>query len=69
MSFTSPTPRNPQPDALTAHAANDAIRRLVDEGAGGEWPAEEYEMLLIQWAAATSAETREDRRGEMVEAA
>ncbi|MEV5277762.1 hypothetical protein [Streptomyces sp. NPDC051994] len=32
-----------------ADAANDAIRALVD-GADGQWPAEEYERLLADWA-------------------
>ncbi|MFJ8309746.1 MULTISPECIES: hypothetical protein [unclassified Streptomyces] len=34
-----------------ADAANDAIRALVD-GADGQWPAEEYERLLAEWAEA-----------------
>jgi hypothetical protein len=59
MSFSSPTPRPSRPDA--AAAANDAIRRLVDARAGGEWSVEEYEVLLIQWDAAI--------REEIVEAA
>jgi hypothetical protein len=36
--------------------ANDAIRRFVDAQAGdGEWPAEDYEVLLVEWAAAIRA--------------
>ncbi|MDJ0462310.1 hypothetical protein [Streptomyces sp. H27-C3] len=42
--------------------ANEAIRALVESRAdGSEWPAEEYEMLLLKWAAAV--------RGEVTEAA
>ncbi|MGR8011805.1 hypothetical protein [Streptomyces hypolithicus] len=42
--------------------ANEAIRALVDSRADGSaWPAEEYEVLLLQWAAAV--------RGEVAEAA
>ncbi|NBM17722.1 hypothetical protein [Streptomyces sp. GC420] len=43
----------PNPDRV-----NDRIRRLVDE-AGGAWPAEEYEVLLRQWAAATRDDVTE----------
>lgn len=37
----------------SASQANDAIRRLVDaQKADGEWPSEDYEVLLVEWAAA-----------------
>lgn len=39
------------PAASGAVAANERIRALVD-AAGGTWPAEEYEVLLREWAAA-----------------
>ncbi|WP_199814122.1 hypothetical protein [Streptomyces sp. NRRL F-5135] len=39
------------PSALSAAAANDRIRALVD-AADGTWPAEAYEVLLLEWAAA-----------------
>lgn len=64
---TVPTPTTPGTPATPAttplNATNDAIRDLVDAGAGGEWPAEEYEVLLIQWNAAIRGEI------EIVEAA
>ncbi|MBT2505777.1 MULTISPECIES: hypothetical protein [Streptomyces] len=41
--------------------ANEAIRALVESRADGAWPADEYESLLLQWAAAV--------RGEVAEAA
>ncbi|MET9556524.1 hypothetical protein [Streptomyces sp. NPDC006645] len=37
--------------ASGAVAANERIRALVD-AADGTWPAEEYEVLLLEWAAA-----------------
>ncbi|CAM5323646.1 hypothetical protein AB0M94_21075 [Streptomyces xanthochromogenes] len=45
------SPDRPGPAPSDADAANDAIRALVD-GADGQWPAEEYERLLADWAAA-----------------
>ncbi|MCX5383723.1 hypothetical protein [Streptomyces sp. NBC_00083] len=48
MSSSPDRPGTAPPDA---DAANDAIRALVD-GADGQWPAEEYERLLADWAAA-----------------
>lgn len=39
------------PKASGAVAANERIRALVD-AADGTWPAEEYEVLLLEWAAA-----------------
>ncbi|MFG3281196.1 hypothetical protein [Streptomyces sp. NPDC048111] len=45
------SPDRPGPAPSDADAANDAIRALVD-GADGQWPAEEYERLLAEWAAA-----------------
>ncbi|MGX1883095.1 hypothetical protein [Streptomyces sp. NPDC055287] len=41
--------------------ANEAIRALVESRVDEAWPAEEYETLLLQWAAAV--------RGEVAEAA
>ncbi|MCX4551829.1 hypothetical protein OG204_07705 [Streptomyces sp. NBC_01387] len=41
------------PTTSSASEANDAIRRLVDaQPADGEWPSEDYEILLVEWAAA-----------------
>ncbi|MCX4680395.1 hypothetical protein OG413_34835 [Streptomyces sp. NBC_01433] len=43
-------------EASQADQANDAIRALVDAGAGQVWSSVEsakYEVLLIEWAAAT----------------
>ncbi|MFE9371017.1 hypothetical protein ACFYM2_14785 [Streptomyces sp. NPDC006711] len=45
------SPDRPGTTPTDADAANDAIRALVD-GADGQWPAEEYERLLADWAAA-----------------
>ncbi|MFF5565180.1 hypothetical protein ACFY7Z_30460 [Streptomyces sp. NPDC012623] len=39
------------PAASSAAAANERIRALVD-AADGTWPAEAYEVLLLEWAAA-----------------
>ncbi|MFJ1747118.1 hypothetical protein ACIOJD_12870 [Streptomyces sp. NPDC088116] len=47
MSFTSASASS----ASGAVAANDRIRALVD-AADGTWPAEAYEVLLLEWAAA-----------------
>ncbi|MGW0565044.1 hypothetical protein ACWDZ4_31740 [Streptomyces sp. NPDC003016] len=41
--------------------ANEAIRALVESRTDGSWPADEYELLLLQWDAAM--------RGEVVEVA
>ncbi|MCX4965640.1 hypothetical protein OHA98_12480 [Streptomyces sp. NBC_00654] len=44
------------PAPASADAANEAIRALVDARAGQEWSSVEsakYEVLLIEWAAAT----------------
>ncbi|MGW0792386.1 hypothetical protein ACWD04_30210 [Streptomyces sp. NPDC002911] len=45
-----------QPAHPSAVEANEAIRALVDARAGQDWTpveAAEYEVLLIEWAAAT----------------
>ena len=45
-----------QPAHPSAVDANEAIRALVDARAGQDWTpveAAEYEVLLIEWAAAT----------------
>lgn len=45
-----------QPAHPAAVEANEAIRALVDERAGQDWSSVEaakYEVLLIEWAAAT----------------
>ncbi|MFE4372644.1 hypothetical protein ACFRMN_31305 [Streptomyces sp. NPDC056835] len=41
----------PSSDAV---AANERIRALVDaaDSSDGTWPAEAYEVLLLEWAAA-----------------
>ncbi|MCL7376594.1 MULTISPECIES: hypothetical protein [unclassified Streptomyces] len=40
--------------ASDAVAANERIRALVDatDSSDGTWPAEAYEVLLLEWAAA-----------------
>lgn len=55
-----PTRSNPvfptQPTHQSAVEANEAIRALVDARAGQDWSSvesEKYEVLLIEWAAAT----------------
>uniref|UniRef100_A0AAU2VCS8 Uncharacterized protein n=1 Tax=Streptomyces sp. NBC_00003 TaxID=2903608 RepID=A0AAU2VCS8_9ACTN len=53
MSSSSERPGSAPSDL---NAANDAIRALVD-GADGHWPAEEYERLLSEWAAAVGEST------------
>ncbi|GAA3368803.1 hypothetical protein GCM10020367_08630 [Streptomyces sannanensis] len=50
MSTPPATPGSVRPDAALA---NERIRALVDERADEAWPAEEYELLLLEWAAAT----------------
>ncbi|MFD6423090.1 hypothetical protein [Streptomyces sp. NPDC060198] len=37
----------------SAVETNEAIRALVDSRAGRDWSSEAYEVLLIEWAAAT----------------
>jgi len=49
----STTPLPVGPARPSASAANEAIRRLVEARVDGEWPSEEYELLLLEWAAAT----------------
>lgn len=44
------------PARPSAAEANEAIRLLVENLAGEEWPAEAYEFLLEEWAAASRAE-------------
>ncbi|MFJ3923533.1 hypothetical protein [Streptomyces sp. NPDC090022] len=53
MSETLPLAGPARPSAAEA---NEAIRRLVETRVDGEWPAEAYEFLLGQWAAATQEE-------------
>ncbi|MEU9064141.1 hypothetical protein AB0D13_36145 [Streptomyces sp. NPDC048430] len=62
MVLTPRLPTHPAPVFLTQPVhpsvveANDAIRALVDSRAGQDWTpveAAEYEILLIEWAAAT----------------
>ncbi|NYE43666.1 hypothetical protein [Streptomyces fulvorobeus] len=60
-----PRPSSPPPAAPVARRtsssaaeANEAIRALVDARAGEDWSSVEsaaYEVLLIEWAAATQA--------------
>ncbi|WP_328718622.1 hypothetical protein OHT52_03445 [Streptomyces sp. NBC_00247] len=48
--------RPPRPTGSTSPSAvetNEAIRALVDSRAGRDWSSEAYEVLLIEWAAAT----------------
>ncbi|CAM5649177.1 hypothetical protein GCM10010329_09980 [Streptomyces spiroverticillatus] len=56
MSTTSPSAPGPEPagpEASGADQTNAAIRRLVDaQTTDGAWPSEEYELLLVEWAAA-----------------
>jgi hypothetical protein len=44
-----------------AASANERIRALVEaaDGADGTWPAEAYEVLLLEWAAAIHAHVDE----------
>ncbi|MFE9724088.1 hypothetical protein ACFYQ5_10980 [Streptomyces sp. NPDC005794] len=47
-----------QPAHPSVVEANEAIRALVDSRAGQDWTpveAAEYEVLLIEWAAATQS--------------
>ncbi|WP_406090879.1 hypothetical protein [Streptomyces sp. NBC_01013] len=56
-----------QPAHPAAVEANEAIRALVDARAGQDWSPMEsaaYEVLLIEWAAATQGTT-----GDIIEAA
>ncbi|MEU8696243.1 MULTISPECIES: hypothetical protein [unclassified Streptomyces] len=56
-----------QPAHPAAVEANEAIRALVDARAGQDWSSVEsaaYEVLLIEWAAATRAAA-----GDIIEAA
>lgn len=49
-------PRTTRPTSPSAAEANEAIRALVDARAGQDWSSVEsaaYEVLLIEWAAAT----------------
>lgn len=70
--LTPPTdPPHPAYPAQPAHPAaveaNDAIRALVEARAGQDWsPVESaaYEVLLIEWAAATKGDA-----GDIIEAA
>ncbi|MEU1127549.1 hypothetical protein ABZ371_29180 [Streptomyces sp. NPDC005899] len=65
---THSTPVFPtQPTHPAAVEANEAIRALVDARAGQDWSsveAAEYEVLLVEWAAATQG-----IRSDVIEAA
>ena len=50
MSKSSASPAAPR-RVSDAAATNERIRALVD-AADGTWPAEDYEVLLLEWAAA-----------------
>ncbi|MBO0915270.1 hypothetical protein [Streptomyces laculatispora] len=76
--LSPPTPNAPahapqhahlaQPTHPAAVEANEAIRALVDARAGQDWSSVEsaaYEVLLIEWAAAT----RHAVTGDIIEAA
>lgn len=41
------------PASPSAVETNEAIRALVDAHAGRDWSSEAYEVLLVEWAAAT----------------
>ncbi|MET8329067.1 hypothetical protein [Streptomyces sp. NPDC005181] len=61
------TAQNAQPTHPSAVEANEAIRALVDARAGQDWSSVEsaaYEVLLIEWAAATRGAA-----GDIIEAA
>lgn len=63
----SPSAFPAQPAHPAAVEANEAIRALVDARAGQDWsPVESaaYEVLLIEWAAATQGTA-----GDIIEAA
>lgn len=51
----STSPMSDGPERPSASEANEAIRRFVETRVDGEWPSEEYEVLLLEWAAATSS--------------
>ncbi|MER8084615.1 hypothetical protein ABTZ57_05505 [Streptomyces sp. NPDC094048] len=56
-----------RPVSPSAAQANEAIRALVDARAGQDWSSVEsaaYEVLLIEWAAATRGVA-----GDIIEAA
>ncbi|MCT2544772.1 MULTISPECIES: hypothetical protein [Streptomyces] len=60
-------PRATRPAPPSAARANEAIRAFVDARAGQDWSSVEsaaYEVLLIEWAAATRGGT-----GDIIEAA
>ncbi|MGY3060162.1 hypothetical protein ACVWZD_004407 [Streptomyces sp. TE3672] len=60
-------PRTTRPAPPSAARANEAIRAFVDARAGQDWSSVEsaaYEVLLIEWAAATRGGT-----GDIIEAA
>ncbi|MFE4336333.1 hypothetical protein ACFRQM_45415 [Streptomyces sp. NPDC056831] len=60
-------PRTTRPTPPSAAEANEAIRALVDARAGQDWSSVEsaaYEVLLIEWAAATRGVA-----GDIIEAA
>lgn len=60
-------PRTTRPTPPSAARANEAIRAFVDARAGQDWSSVEsaaYEVLLIEWAAATRGGT-----GDIIEAA
>ncbi|MFJ6698483.1 hypothetical protein ACIQM4_20745 [Streptomyces sp. NPDC091272] len=58
MSTTSPSASGPQ--APGVDQTNTAIRRLVDaQTTDAAWPSEEYELLLVEWAAAMRDEATE----------
>ncbi|MEV7720322.1 MULTISPECIES: hypothetical protein [Streptomyces] len=63
----SSRPRTSRPAPPSAARANEAIRAFVDAQAGQDWSSVEsaaYEVLLIEWAAATRGVT-----GDIIEAA
>ncbi|MGW2277704.1 hypothetical protein [Streptomyces sp. NPDC001770] len=49
----APAPGHERPASPSAVETNEAIRALVDSRAGRDWSSDAYEVLLIEWAAAT----------------
>jgi hypothetical protein len=51
-------PRTPAVAPRSLADLNQAIRACVDARARGEEPAEDYEQLLVEWAAAIQCDVR-----------
>ncbi|MFG2620015.1 hypothetical protein ACGFXC_20635 [Streptomyces sp. NPDC048507] len=57
---TQNTLQSAGPARPSAAEANEAIRLLVETRVDGEWPAQAYEFLLEEWAAASRKDVRAD---------